>query len=136
MAIALTADAREYILKAEQELISEEQTVFLICPLTGRQRAKLRDMEKYSDPPRVISFTRPDGSEIRLPIPENADEIALERCKIGLVGWRNLKYPSGAECPFTDDKEENLNRLTDAIISELQFEIESLSRLTEAEVGN
>lgn len=136
MALAISSESRRYVLKEEEQLPVESQSVFLIRPLTGRQRAKLRDMQRYADPPRFATFNGKDGKPFQFPIPENSDEIAYERVSLGLVGWENFKYLSGGECPFTDKQEQNLDKLEDALLQELSFAIEALSIVTEEEAGN
>jgi hypothetical protein len=131
MPIAISTDRREYVLAAEQSLPREKQTRFFIKPLSGRERARLDDMARYSETSRKI---KSEGFELQ--IPDNANEITFETVCIGLVGWENLLYESGGECPFTESNEKNLSHLDDLTIQELYLEIKSLSSLTEAEAGN
>ena len=119
MAVALTLTQREYILKAERELPTSEQTVFMIRPLTAHETAQIDDIARMNDKGELVSL----------------NAMILERVVRGLVGWRNLKHAEGAELPFSKDQTENLNRII-PYIPELSTAIDALTELKADEVKN
>lgn len=130
MPIALTIDPREYVLLSERELPADRQTVFLIRPLTSREYARIDDKLRFSKDEIVIN-------EKPVRVLENLNDTVIEKLLCGLVGWKNFKYATGAECPFNDtEREHNLDHLSPIHRMELASAIDDLSKLSEGDVKN
>jgi hypothetical protein len=91
----------EYVLREDRSLPREQQTVFLVKPLT---------LQEEHEVPRVAAN---DGHE--------GGTLILVR---GLRGWSNLRDAAGADVPFEGDSKGNptracLARLTSAQRTEL-----------------
>lgn len=133
MAVALTLTPREYVLKCDRELPQDQQSVFLIRPLTAKETTEVTDRLRFSG--RTIEFG--EGEEKKsFPVPDNRTDNLYQIVRLGLVGWKNFKDESGKDVPFGADRDENLNYLYTLWILELHEAIDALSDLKEEQVKN
>lgn len=87
MAIAISPrDEIEYVLRDERKLPVEQQTIWLLKPLTAHQRYRLKDVME-------------GGAKV--------GSAHLAAMRAGLRGWRNFRDESGAEAPF--EKESHVS---------------------------
>ena len=131
MAIARTTAEREYVLKCDLALPENERTVFLLKPLTARQRMQMQDRLRHE---MVTVPIKGENKDLFLPM--NSGEVAIEKLLLALVGWRNFHYPEGAELPFDAVRENNLQYLEDEWILELAAAVDDMDKLTEAQAKN
>jgi len=88
MAIALTTKSvTEYVLERERSLPKEEQTVWLLRPLSLAFRLQISELDGKSD----------------------GWQRAISSCLRGsLAGWRNFKDADGKDVPFATESAEVL----------------------------
>lgn len=134
MPIALTREPREYVLNSERELPDQAQTVFLIRPISARERARFEDKKKWSD--KTIT-TDVDNETREVPLIDNWAELGYECVLMGLAGWRNFKYEDGSECVFSKETpSDNLDCLSRETLLELYVAILKLSEPSPTEQKN
>lgn len=132
MAIARTTAERDHVLKIDRDLPEGERTVFLLKPLTVRQRMQLQDRLRHE-----LMTVPIKGEKRELFLPVNANEVAIDKLILALAGWRNFKLPDGAAVPFDEaHREENLKWLEDEWILELAEAVDKMDVLTEGELKN
>lgn len=136
MAIAITTDPRDYVLMADRDLPPDQQTIFKIKPLSTADRARIDDLIEIYEDGRTVEITDAKGEKKRIVPFKNPSRRYYETVSSGLVGWSNLRFADGTDCPFKDSQSENLNCLGNQIITELFIEIDSLSEPKKAELEN
>lgn len=125
---------RRYILKAERGLPPEEQSVFILRPLTLRESNAIEDM--------TVGVGEGDGMTIR------SGSVRTRALEYGLIGWENVLDSKGNEVPFDGTRQKRggvefispnsktLERLPRSVQHELAEAITTGSDLTEEEAGN
>lgn len=107
MALALSINKTEYILKSDKDLDKKEQTLFFIKPLTARQFATVQDAMKIS------------GDDKRFSI-DNIGTYTLDILQMGLVGWDNFLDIEGKPVKWN---EKNMDKNIDRIPADARFEL-------------
>ena len=88
MAIAVTVEPQEYILEEDKSLPKDQQTIFLLKPLSARQASKIQDKVRSSGRTETLSIPNEKTGEmesITIPTPDNLQEIIVEKCLVGLI---------------------------------------------------
>lgn len=98
MPVAFSLTEFEYVLECDRSLPIDEQTVFLMRPLTVTERA---DVETKENALEVA-----DGAKqiFRL-LPEHDPARNLKAVRYGLLGWRNFHDKNGKPVEFGEVKE-------------------------------
>lgn len=135
MAIALTLKSEEYILKDDLEEPKEEQTLFLIRPLTYGQRCTLQDGLLST----AAASKKNIGSEAMTSVKSGTWE--MNTILYGLDKIENLKDPNGALIEYlpkmaSDKKKDVLSRLKADWLSEIAERIRLISGIGEEEEKN
>lgn len=96
MAIAFDInETREYILKTDRELPSEQQTIFLIGTLDALISNHLKDGS--------LAFKMSEqGPDAKADIAYNSNFSAMEKVRFGLKEWKNLLDKTGKEILFDE----------------------------------
>lgn len=83
----------EYILKEEREFLPEDQTVFVLKRLSGRERALIQDQLIFTTDIEDVH-----GSQFRM------GTQSIKFIDAGVVDVRNLKFGDGKEYKHKDKK--------------------------------
>ena len=135
MATALTLKPKEYILVSDMEAPKEEQTIFILKPLTYAERCTLQDGLLAS----VMAGKKGISDEKVTNVKSGTWE--MNTILYGLEKIENLKDPNGALIEYTpkmptDKKKEVLSRLRSEWLGEVANEIRVISGLAEEEEKN
>lgn len=139
MAVARSMQEREFILACDKELPPNQQTVFLVKPLSSQDQIALSDMVSKSENMFAEIVIEKDGEKRthRSPVPANAFEREHEILVRCLVGWSNYKDADGKELDFkTIEPKDKPNRLYPEWREEITAFIDSLNYPIEAELKN
>lgn len=139
MAVARSMQQREFVLECDKELPANEQTTFLIVPLSSKAQVEISDLLSKSEGMFTEIVIEKDGEKRthRSPIPANYHErvhATLGKC---LIGWVNYKDAEGNQLDFNAlSPDERVNRLYPDWREELFAFIESLNYPSEAALKN
>lgn len=136
MAKARSMEPREFVLSCDKELPADEQTVFLVKPLSALFQAKLDDQTM---PVEGASYELEDKDrKVKMPLTVQAQsQREVQKLKECLVGWRNLKTGEGHEVKFESlTPDERINILFLDWRDELCAFLDSMNYMEEAEVKN
>lgn len=135
MAIARSMTAREYILKCDRELPQEQQTVFLITPLSAKAQTEIEDL--LSSDENAIMEIATDDRTVKMPYDAGRSEKKMRALRVGLTGWRNYKDAEGNDVPFEKfSPDERLSLLYPDWREELAEFMASLNYPDEAALKN
>lgn len=133
MAKARSMTVKRYILKQDRELPPEEQTVFLIQPMSSEFQAKLDDQTVPVE--GAVYELETKDNKVKMPLTvQAAAQKDIQKLKESLVGWENLKTEDGQDVKF--DKATATDMLYVEWRDELCTFIDSLNYMTEDEVKN
>jgi hypothetical protein len=133
MAKARSMAVKRYILKQDRELPPEEQTVFLIQPMSSEFQAKLDDQTVPVE--GAVYELETKDNKVKMPLTvQAAAQKDIQKLKESLVGWENLKTEDGQDVKF--DKATATDMLYVEWRDELCTFIDSLNYMTEDEVKN
>jgi len=105
MALALTPHSvRDYVLQRERDLPATEQTHFKLRLLSAAEHSSIQ------------------GEWVSL---STKFDALVRACDLALVGWVNLRSPTGAEVPFPSGKEPGMSRPVDHLHQDDVLEIGS-----------
>lgn len=139
MAKAMSLKPREYVLEFEREAPKEEQTIFILKPLSLEKRAELKDSILLTEIENNLGpKNEPVASSKMRHLTGTYDRKALEA---GLVGIKNLEGPEGELLEFdqnTDPKKRQqvLDALFPDWVTEISQEIFEMSNLSKGEKKN
>jgi hypothetical protein len=119
------ASEQDYVLTDNRSDPADQQVVFRIKGLIGKERAEVRNAALDAG---SSGRKREEGSAYY-----SAGELALA---YGLKGWHGLTRRDGKEIPWPGDGRKALEHLHERAVQELALAIMRLSELTQAEVGN
>lgn len=128
MAIAIDIKTvHDYVLKEEQGLSDNDQTVFQIRTLTAAQSMRIMGLmnpyrKKINQPKKLTD------SEIG-----ELGKVVQEICRIGLCGWKNFKSRDNKQIPF---KKENIDYLQFSHQQELMNAIFEFNKVKESDSKN
>lgn len=133
MAKARSMTVKRYILKQDRELPPEEQTVFLIQPMSSEFQAKLDDQTVPVE--GAVYELETKDNKVKMPLTvQAAAQKDIQKLKESLVGWENLKTEDGQDVKF--DKATATDMLYVEWRDELCAFIDSLNYMSEDEVKN
>lgn len=133
MAKARSMAVKRYILKQDRELPPEEQTVFLIQPMSSEFQAKLDDQTVPVE--GAVYELETKDNKVKMPLTvQAAAQKDIQKLKESLVGWENLKTEDGQDVKF--DKATATDMLYVEWRDELCTFIDSLNYMSEDEVKN
>lgn len=133
MAKARSMAVKRYILKQDRELPPEEQTVFLIQPMSSEFQAKLDDQTVPVE--GAVYELETKDNKVKMPLTvQAAAQKDVQKLKESLVGWENLKTEDGQDVKF--DKATATDMLYVEWRDELCAFIDSLNYMSEDEVKN
>jgi hypothetical protein len=94
MVIALDPlEARPFICKADRNLPEEDQTVWMVKPLSAKEKMTLEDKHMQA------SAKSKKGDEVETTFDIRMHKRNYEALNIGLTGWSNFKDGEGNEIP-------------------------------------
>ena len=106
-------DQREYVTKADRNLPEDEQTVWLIKPLSARDKMRLDDQYIQASAETDASDQTKTTYSMRL---HGRNYAAI---KIGLKGWKNLNDASGKPVNANFIGKHENRKLDDASVSRI-----------------
>jgi hypothetical protein len=113
MVKALTPKSEfEYVLRCDRELPEEDQTVFILRPLTVSEQAEVAD----------VMFGGTAGSEDLI---VRSGSVQIKTLRKGLVGWKNFLREDGSEVTFAvENKRKGIQlQLLDLLSMEHRVEL-------------
>lgn len=135
MATARSMATREYILECDRELPPEQQTKFLIKPLSGKLEAEIGDLIS-SDKSAYVEYID-NGKGVRTPVPAGHAERRYRMLSECLVGWSNYKDEAGNEIKFESlTPDERLSALYPEWRDELASFCDSINIPSEGSLKN
>ncbi len=132
MLIADPARVFEYVLECERELPETEQTIWLLRALTGREYARIQDLNIRM----TTDLARESSQELQV----TPGRVVYGTLALGLVGWRNfgIRDPVNGNRRLVEYSEEEIDRVPyDPAAIELAGHIlNELSSVKKAEAKN
>lgn len=139
MAVARSMQEREFILSCDKELPLDQQTIFLIRPLSSKEQIAISDLVSKADGMTAEIVIEKDGEKRthRSPVPANFSERSDDTVMRCLVGWKNYKDEDGKELDFKAmEPSVWINRLFPEWREEIATFADSLNYPSEAELKN
>jgi hypothetical protein len=122
MARALTLQTIKYILDEDKKLTKDKQTIFILKPLSAKENAELIDGMKFTKAKKGKKKIDDDDIDIL-----NKGSYLYQLLCYGLIGWENFFYEDDKLAEWTNDIEENLNKISSENRMELSTKIAEIS---------
>jgi len=124
MAIAVSVgQTKRFVTESDRSLPEDQQTVFLLRPLTARERAAVQDLS--------VLDTADNSVKLRV---GTIHTLTVEK---GLTGWSNFRDAAGTEMLFdAKNVAANLDRLSPDDLVEIYGAIADMNTVTKEQEKN
>lgn len=103
-----------YIPKCDRDQPVENQTVFLLRPLTARDAARMQD-----DIAEVMTGKKSENSTMKI----NSGSNVLRALELGLAGWENFKTADGHDVEWRENAGKPRPEMLDCLPADIRREL-------------